>query len=249
MGWFRLYDEFAWDPKVQTLTEVQQRRWVMLMCLRSVCDTGASTDQEVANVLRISLREARQTRAVFVKQGFIEPDSWELRHWEERQSGECESAERVRRHRAKKRNPSLHVTLHGNDRQTDKEIDSKDKEIGVTTALLEVTGLGPEFARVGELAMNMSGDLSWGSWVQQQALAGHSASNIEAAIKEASGVGKLAKGYAIKILQRWAIEGRPQNGRPSAPSKPEPEPMTPEQDAAIKKRKEQMFLKPPGKSK
>jgi hypothetical protein len=32
--WFRMYSEFAHDPKVQMMTEVMQRRYIMLMCMR-----------------------------------------------------------------------------------------------------------------------------------------------------------------------------------------------------------------------
>ena len=39
--WFRFYAEFATDPKVQMLSEQDQRRFIMLLCLR--CSNGDVT--------------------------------------------------------------------------------------------------------------------------------------------------------------------------------------------------------------
>lgn len=33
-SWFRLYAEFATDPKVQMMSEAEQRRCVIRMCIR-----------------------------------------------------------------------------------------------------------------------------------------------------------------------------------------------------------------------
>ncbi len=33
-AWFRLYHEFSADPKVQMLSEADQRRYIMLLCMR-----------------------------------------------------------------------------------------------------------------------------------------------------------------------------------------------------------------------
>ena len=38
MDWFRMYAEFATDPKVQMMPEAMQRRLVMLLCLQ--CGNG-----------------------------------------------------------------------------------------------------------------------------------------------------------------------------------------------------------------
>ena len=55
--WFRMYAEFATDPKVQMLSEVDQRRYIMLLRLR--CGNGDVTfhDDEVAFQLRINSEE------------------------------------------------------------------------------------------------------------------------------------------------------------------------------------------------
>jgi len=69
--WFRLYAEFATDPKVQMLSEADQRRYIMLLCLR--CSNGAVTlqDTEVAFQLRISNEEWSITKASLMDKGRI----------------------------------------------------------------------------------------------------------------------------------------------------------------------------------
>ena len=42
--WFRMYHELAVDPKVQMLSEIDQRRYLMLLCLR--CCNGDVTLQQ-----------------------------------------------------------------------------------------------------------------------------------------------------------------------------------------------------------
>ena len=98
MGWFRLYSEFADDPKVQTMSEELQRRLVMLFCLRCKCEQLQDTD--LAFYMRISEAQLVETKAVFLKKGFID-ERWDLLNWNRRQCPSDSSTERVRRHRLK----------------------------------------------------------------------------------------------------------------------------------------------------
>ncbi|MBR7792321.1 hypothetical protein KDM87_06885 [Undibacterium sp. FT147W] len=102
MDWFRLYSEFASDPKVQSMSEAMQRRLVMLLCLR--CSNGLVTlhDDEIAFALRISEEELAQSKSVFIRKGFIN-ESWEFINWDKRQYVSDSSAARVARHRSKKK--------------------------------------------------------------------------------------------------------------------------------------------------
>ena len=59
--WFRMYAEFATDPKVQMMSEANQRRFVMVLCLRCSNDHVTLQDEEVAFQLRISNDEWAQT--------------------------------------------------------------------------------------------------------------------------------------------------------------------------------------------
>jgi len=98
-AWFRMYGEFATDPKVQMLSETDQRRLTMIFCLR--CNGHVTLqDEEVTFLLRISNDEWQVTKALFIAKGFID-DNNEVLNWDKRQYISDSSAERVARHRAK----------------------------------------------------------------------------------------------------------------------------------------------------
>ena len=137
--WLRLYAEFAHDPKVQMMSEPMQRRYIMLMCMRCSNDLVTLQDDEVTFHLRISEQDWAETKALFIKKGFIDEDL-NLLNWEKRQfkvdSGSS-SAQRVARHRAKKKAAAGNavtgdVTLHetpDNALDTDTDTDTeKNKE-------------------------------------------------------------------------------------------------------------------------
>ncbi|AZW14227.1 hypothetical protein CS344_20145 [Bordetella bronchiseptica] len=104
MDWFRMYAEFATDPKVQMMPEAMQRRLVMLLCLQ--CGNGIETFHEteressIAFALRISEAELAETKELFMRKEFINSD-WTLRNWDKRQYASDSSTARVRRHREK----------------------------------------------------------------------------------------------------------------------------------------------------
>jgi hypothetical protein len=99
--WFRLYSEFAFDQKVQMLSEVDQRRLIMLFCFR--CSGNVTLqDEEVTFQLRCSNDEWLKTKATFIAKGFINEHN-EVLNWDKRQYISDSSAERVARHRDKKK--------------------------------------------------------------------------------------------------------------------------------------------------
>lgn len=104
--WFRLYSEFAFDPKVQMLSESDQRRLVMLFCLR--CSNADETlhDKHVTFQLRISNEEWAVSKGVFIENGFIDSDN-NILNWDRRQYQSDSSAARVSRHREKVRNATV----------------------------------------------------------------------------------------------------------------------------------------------
>jgi len=115
MEWFRLYAEFATDPKVQMMPEVMQRRLIMLLCLQ--CSNGIETFREteretaIAFALRISEADAAETKTLFLLRGFINED-WTLANWDKRQYVSDSSTARVRKHReAKKQAQETDETL------------------------------------------------------------------------------------------------------------------------------------------
>jgi hypothetical protein len=103
--WFRLYSEFADDPKVQTMSEPMQLRLVKLMCLRSKDETLDETLQ--AFQWRITREELSETKKAFLARGFIDED-WNLLNWNRRQFISDSSTERVREYRRRmKRSETL----------------------------------------------------------------------------------------------------------------------------------------------
>ena len=103
--WFRLYSEFAHDPKVQMLSEAMQRRYVMLMCLR--CSEVLETlhETEIAFQLRLSTDELDETKQLFISKNFIDKH-WNLLNWDKRQFVSDSSTMRVAKHRSKKKQVS-----------------------------------------------------------------------------------------------------------------------------------------------
>jgi hypothetical protein len=129
--WFRMYAEFANDPKVQMLSEAMQRRYMMLMCLHCGNSLVTLHETEIAFALRISDTELADTKSVFVAKGFID-EAWNLLNWEKRQFSSDSSAARVRAHREKKKQ-ACNVT--GNDGETkcnaldtDTDTDTEEKK-------------------------------------------------------------------------------------------------------------------------
>lgn len=88
--WFRMYSEFAHDPKVQMMSETLQRRFVMLLCLR--CNANETfhetmTDEIIAFQLRISDDEWKSTKQVFISKNMLTDDN-DIVSWDKRQNSE-----------------------------------------------------------------------------------------------------------------------------------------------------------------
>ena len=100
--WFRLYAEFANDPRIQMMAEAMQRRYVMLLCLRCSNRLVTLHETEVAFALRVSDTDLAETKALFIDKGFIDSE-WNLLNWEKRQFSSDSSTARVAAHRNRKK--------------------------------------------------------------------------------------------------------------------------------------------------
>lgn len=124
MDWFRFYNEFADDPKVQMMSEAMQRRLAMLFCIQSKSgiETFPETDREqlIAFTLRITIAELAETRALFLQKGFINPD-FTLCNWKKRQYLSDSSTERVRKCREKKKQSETFPKRFSNGTRADSE--------------------------------------------------------------------------------------------------------------------------------
>ena len=166
--WFRLYSEFATDPKVQMMSESYQRRFIMLLCIRCNSDVTLQ-DEEVAFQLRISNEEWAETKAVFVAKELIDSDNSPLA-WDRRQFVSDSSAARVAKHREKKKN-ACNVTVTPPDTDSDTELETSSLVVSELTPCphQEIISLYaeilPELPQVrkweGTRAKNLKARWSW----------------------------------------------------------------------------------------
>ena len=154
--WFRLYSEFSHDPKVQTMTEQMQRRYIMVMCLRCSNSLVTLQETEIAFYLRISDAELAETKSLFISKGFVD-SGWNLLNWEKRQMPSDSSNARVAKHRAlqkeKQEDPSNgDVTLQKRKSNgLDKRRVDKKKEVDKSTSIRPLNKCPADFEISQEL--------------------------------------------------------------------------------------------------
>lgn len=144
--WFRMYAEFANDPKVQMLSETDQRRYIMLLCMR--CGNGDVTlrEQEIAFQLRISDEEWAKTRAVLLAKNLIQKNNMPTA-WDKRQYISDVSTSRVYRHREKHKQSlkqACNVSVTPPDSETEQIQKQNRKEIKEAQAPCDPPSL-PDF--------------------------------------------------------------------------------------------------------
>lgn len=102
LPWFRLYAEFAFDPKMQTISETLQRRYIMLLCLKCHGNLLELNDIQLSGALRISIEELHETHKILLSIGVIY-ENYDIVKWSERQYVSDSSTNRVHKYRNKKR--------------------------------------------------------------------------------------------------------------------------------------------------
>ena len=135
-AWFRMYSEFATDPKVQMMSEADQRRFVMLLCLRCSNDDVTLHDDEVEFQLRISNDEWMRSKALFLQKELINEDNTPTA-WNKRQFVSDSSAERVRKHRDKKKKEAkqaCNVTATPPEAEAEAEAEAEEKRSALLAA-------------------------------------------------------------------------------------------------------------------
>jgi len=108
--WFRMYSEFAHDPKIQTMPIAVQRHVVMLFCLR--CEgklLSRYSQDEIAYYLQITPIELGTIKALLLDKEIID-DRWDLLNWDKRQFISDSSTERTQKYRERKRASETLVT-------------------------------------------------------------------------------------------------------------------------------------------
>lgn len=135
--WFRLYSEFADDPKVQTMSHADQRHLIILFCLRckgQLLETFR--DREIAYALGLGTLEAAKIKETFLEMGFID-ERWNIVNWNRRQYISDSSTERVRKYRLGLKHdetlPKRHETPTVTVPEADTEAEQKQQEPYPTT--------------------------------------------------------------------------------------------------------------------
>ena len=103
--WFRFYDDAVNDPKVQRLEPKLFKAWINMLCLASKNDGWLPSIDDVAFSLRLSEEEAGQVVDGLISSGLLDEIDGRCcpHNWHERQYKSDSSAERMKRHRDKKR--------------------------------------------------------------------------------------------------------------------------------------------------
>ena len=127
MPWFRLYHEFADDPKVQMLSEAMQRRYIMLLCLECSGELEKLSLDQIAFRLRLRRAEMIRTRDTLIRSGLVAvrseyravlsgyvQETLEISAWNKRQCVSDDSNARVRKLRISK-TPEKPVTVTGEE--------------------------------------------------------------------------------------------------------------------------------------
>ena len=165
--WFRLYAEVLDDPKVQRLPPSLFKTWVNVLCLAANAKAGVLPPiDDIAFRLRLSAHEATQQIDELILAGLIDigvNGEWTPHAWDKRQYTSDSSAERVRKHREKKKaedgcnvtaSVTRNVTVTSQNRtdqiRTDSETDQTRRERSRSAGGFQNIFLGVRGSGVGE---------------------------------------------------------------------------------------------------
>lgn len=129
--WFKLYHEWSTDPKVQQLSERDQRRMVMIMCF--ACRGDVPDIDRWAFAMRVRPSELRLTVQRLRSIAFLD-DDLRIRQWSDRQGTPDRVRQRQKRNRDKVSNAAVtgmsrdsHVTVTDMSR-LEEEVDAEVEE-------------------------------------------------------------------------------------------------------------------------
>lgn len=195
--WCRLYAEFAFDPKVQSMSETLQRRFIMLMCLKCNGDETLH-ETELCFAMRVSAEELAHTKEIFLAKKFIN-DDWNLLNWESRQFISDSSTKRVQDFRNKNKKQKRNVSVTSPDTETDTDKKNKTKKDF------------PEFETFWEAyPRQRRGNREKTEAAYRQALSRSSAEKILSGLKSYTQSAEVKQGFA-KGAAAWLNDDRWEN--------------------------------------
>lgn len=249
MSWFRFYSDTIKDPKIRRLSLAHRWLWVAILSLAKespepgrllLSQDVPVTPEDLSDSASIPMKQVTSGLEILESQRMVhyEGNIIVVTHWDDRQFTSDGSNERVKRHRAKKRNDdvTLHDRYSNNDvtppeteyreQSTETEKDPKDEEISnlqihitraQTAAAVETVGkpslssLDPVFGQVAK-AYESEGFGMLSETVQEQLVLLNDEFGSDwtlLAMKEAVLQNKRRLRYVLAILQNWRADGGP----------------------------------------
>lgn len=224
MPWLRLWVDILDDPDLDALPKDTCWAWTRLLAVAKRNDPQGQIPE--AKRLSLILREPLTTVHRYVREllaagmlddvnGTLHVHGWH--RWQPKEP--MTNAERQAKFRkSKKQTPSPQTPLSPEEKRGE-EKSNVTPLLSVTdaTAGNGVTGVGravvpvpdPEIDRVSRLAEELSGDVSWRIWAEQQHRLGHPARAVEESLRVCVDSGKWDRRFAAGVLKRLASEGYP----------------------------------------
>lgn len=140
LPWFRLYTEFASDPKIQILAFEDQRHYVMLLCLKGNGTLDTCSDSElyrerlIARGLGLDPASASEAKRRLVEAQLIGSD-WQPLKWAERQFRSDCSTPRVLKYREKQKGNVTETFLKRNETVIDQNRSDTEQNKSAKKAL------------------------------------------------------------------------------------------------------------------
>lgn len=127
MRWFRFYDDVVNDPKVQNLCGDDFKDWVNILCIASKNGGCLPSLTDLSFTLRVTVERVTSLSHSLKKLGLIDEKHGRMvpHNWDKRQYKSDTSAERMKRHRDRKRD----VTVTAPEQITDTEQNRTDLSI------------------------------------------------------------------------------------------------------------------------
>jgi DnaD/phage-associated family protein len=200
-----MYAEFATDPKVQSMSEIMQRRLTMLFCLQCNGDLSKITNDELCAALRINKKELDKTKDLFFAKGFIS-ETFQIVNWDKRQFVSDNSTDRVKKFRDRCRNANETFQKQSDevsetppeaeaDTDTDLELSSSTS---TTRTREEVCKLFQQ--EIGVMSPSMRDKV-------HSAIDDYSPDWTYYAIERAVLQGKRSMAYILAVLSGWKTDG------------------------------------------
>jgi len=139
MEWFRFYSDTLSNPKIRRLSVTARWIWVAVLALANQSpERGALliewglpyTVSDIADAAKVAEADVEEALAVFVAQGMLtrtEDGVYHVTNWDKRQFASDDSAERVRKSRAVRRQPASQAIAKSLDNVADEpDLNSDD---------------------------------------------------------------------------------------------------------------------------